>query len=278
MGALKTTSYSYRSRVAAISGLAGVLAVVLFACQKVPVTGRQQLILLSASEENRMGITVYKQIIKDEKLSKDRRINAMVKRVGRRIAKVSNRPDFKWEFRVIEKDIANAFALPGGKVAVYTGILKYTRTETGLAVVMGHEVAHALARHGGERVSRSMILQLGLTAVQVGLRTSDPAIMQGIALAYGVGVDLPFSRGQESEADHIGLVLMAKAGYNPKQAIPFWQRMEAGKKGQAPPEFLSTHPSGDTRVAQIKQWLPEALRDYKKKKHTKSQRNRKKKQ
>ena len=265
-------------RVAAISALAGVFSVVLFACQKVPVTGRQQLILLSASEENRMGITAYKQIIKDEKLSKDRRINAMVKRVGRRIAKVSNRPDFKWEFRVIEKDIANAFALPGGKVAVYTGILKYTRTETGLAVVMGHEVAHALARHGGERVSRSMILQLGLTAVQVGLRTSDPAIMQGIALAYGVGVDLPFSRGQESEADHIGLVLMAKAGYNPKQAIPFWQRMEAGKKGQAPPEFLSTHPSGDTRVAQIKQWLPEALRDYKKKKHTKSQRNRKKKQ
>ena len=264
-------------RVAAISGLAGVLAVVLFACQKVPITGRQQLILLSASEENRMGITAYKQIIKDEKLSKNRRINAMVKRVGRRIAKVANRPDFKWEFRVIEKDIANAFALPGGKVAVYTGILKYTQTETGLAVVMSHEVAHALARHGGERVSRSMIAQLGLTAVQVGLRTNDPAIMQGIALAYGVGVDLPFSRGQESEADHIGLILMAKAGYNPKQAIPFWQRMEAGKKGQAPPEFLSTHPSGDTRITQIKQWLPEALRHYTQKGDRKNKRNKKKK-
>ena len=277
MGVLKTTSYSYRSRVAAISGLAGVLAVVLFACQKVPITGRQQVILLSASEENRMGITAYKQIMKDEKLSKNRRINAMVKRVGRRIAKVANRPDFKWEFRVIEKDIANAFALPGGKVAVYTGILKYTQTETGLAVVMSHEVAHALARHGGERVSRSMIAQLGLTAVQVGLRTNDPAIMQGIALAYGVGVDLPFSRGQESEADHIGLILMAKAGYNPKQAIPFWQRMEAGKKGQAPPEFLSTHPSGDTRITQIKQWLPEALRHYTKKGDRKNKRNKKKK-
>ena len=234
----------------------------LFGCQTVPVTGRQQLILLSASDENRMGITAYEEILKEEKLSQDPEINAMVTRVGQRIAAVVDRSDFAWEFRVIDKDVANAFALPGGKVAVYTGILKYTQTETGLAVVMGHEVAHALARHGGERVSHSMIAQLGLAAVQVGLSNSNPMIVQGIGLAYGVGVALPFNRSQESEADHIGLVLMAKAGYDPREAIPFWQRMEAGKKGQGPPAFLSTHPSGTTRIAQLKQWMPEALQYY----------------
>jgi predicted Zn-dependent protease len=218
----------------------------LSACQTVPVTGRQQLILLSSAEENRLGITSYEQIIKDEKLSTDARINAMVRQVGQRIAAVAARPDFAWEFRVIEKDVANAFALPGGKVAVYTGILKYTKTETGLAVVMGHEIAHAIARHGGERVSR------------------DPAIIQAIGLAYGVGVQLPFSRAQESEADHIGIVLMAKAGYDPREAVPFWRRMAAGKTGQSPPEFLSTHPSGTTRMAQLEQWMPEALQYYKK--------------
>lgn len=258
----KTRNDRRLKRLIGISSLAALLAVLIFSCQTVPVTGRKQLILLSAPEENRMGITAYRQILKEEKLSKNRRINTMVKRVGRRIARVAKRPDFKWEFRVVEKDIANAFALPGGKVAVYTGILKYTQTADGLAVVMSHEIAHALARHGGERVSRSMISQLGLTAVQVGLGNNDPAIMQGIALAYGVGVDLPFNRAQESEADHIGLILMAKAGYDPQEAIPFWQRMERGKGGQGPPEFLSTHPSGSTRISQIKEWLPEAMPHY----------------
>jgi predicted Zn-dependent protease len=245
-------------------GFIGLVIGLLLACQSVPVTGRQQLILLSAGEENRLGIAAYEQILKEEKVSKDPQLNAMVTRVGRRIAEVVNRPDFAWEFRVIEKDVANAFALPGGKVAVYTGILKYTRTEAGLAVVMGHEVAHALARHGGERISRSLIAQLGLTAVQIGLSNSDPAIVQGLGLAYGLGIELPFNRSQESEADHIGLVLMAQAGYDPREAIPFWERMEAGKKGQGPPEFLSTHPSGNRRIAQLKQWMPEALQYYKK--------------
>ncbi|MCZ6875408.1 MAG: M48 family metallopeptidase [bacterium] len=249
-------------RLIRLCGLASILVVLLFACQTVPVTGRKQVILISAPEENRMGITAYHQILQKEKLSKDRRINAMVKRVGQRIAAVANRQDFEWEFRVIEKDIANAFALPGGKVAVYTGILKYTQSADGLAVVMSHEVAHALARHGGERISRSIIAQLGLTAVQIGLRNNNPAMMQGIALAYGVGVDLPFNRGQESEADHIGLILMAKAGYDPREAIPFWQRMAAAQQSQRPPQFLSTHPSGTRRITQIKQWLPEAMSYY----------------
>ena len=270
----KTRNDSHFKRLVGICSIAALLSILLFSCQTVPVTGRKQLILLSAPEENRMGITAYRQILKEEKLSKDRQINDLVKRVGQRIARVADRPDFKWEFRVIEKDIANAFALPGGKVAVYTGILKYTQTDDGLAVVMSHEVAHALARHGGERVSRTMISQLGLTAVQVGLGSNDPVIMQGIALAYGVGVDLPFNRAQESEADHIGLVLMAKAGYDPQEAIPFWQRMEGGKDGQGPPEFLSTHPSGATRIAQIKEWLPEAMRHYRKAEGKQSQANR----
>jgi predicted Zn-dependent protease len=243
----------------------GLCTAGLVGCQTAPVTGRQQLILLSVGDENRMGITAYEEILKDEKLSQDPELNALVKRVGQRIAAVAERPEFAWEFRVIDKDVANAFALPGGKVAVYTGILKYTQTEAGLAVVMGHEVAHALARHGGERVSQSMIAQLGLAAVQAGLGASNPAIVQGIGVAYGVGVALPFNRSQESEADRIGLILMAKAGYDPREAIPFWQRMDAGKKGQGPPEFLSTHPSGTTRIAQLKQWLPEALQHYKSK-------------
>jgi predicted Zn-dependent protease len=256
-------SQRLRGRYRAWWSIVLLLASVLFACQTAPITGRQQLLLVSEAEETRLGLTAYEQILKEEKLSQDEQINAMVRRVGRRIAAVAERPDYQWEFRVIDKDVANAFALPGGKVAVYTGILKYTQTETGLAVVMGHEVAHALARHGGERMSQTALAQLGMTAVQIGLQTNDPTIMQGIALAYGVGVQLPFGRGQESEADHIGLVLMAKAGYDPREAIPFWERMAGGKQGQEPPEFLSTHPSGTTRIKQLEQWMPEALQHYK---------------
>jgi predicted Zn-dependent protease len=234
---------------------------VLYACQTAPITGRQQLILVSSAEENQMGVTAYQQVLREETVSTDRRVNALVTGVGQRIAAVADQPDFAWEFRVIDKNVANAFALPGGKVAVYTGILPYTQTAEGLAVVMGHEVAHALARHGAERMSQTLLAQVGLTAVQVGLGNSDPAIMKGVGLAYGVGVELPFNRKQESEADHIGLILMAKAGYDPRTAIPFWQRMAAGQ-GQGSPEFLSTHPSGETRLKQLQEWMPEALRHY----------------
>jgi predicted Zn-dependent protease len=245
-----------------VGGTVWAFVLGLWACQTVPITGRQQLILVSSDEENRLGIEAYEKILQAEKVSHDPQLNALVRRVGERIAAVVDRPDFTWEFHVIDKDVANAFALPGGKVAVYTGILNYTQTETGLAVVIGHEVAHALARHGGERMSRSLIAQLGLAAVQIGLNTNDPTILQGIGLAYGVGVELPFDRSQESEADHIGLILMAKAGYDPRAAIPFWERMSSGKQGKGPPEFLSTHPSGDTRMKQLRQWMPEALQHY----------------
>lgn len=253
--------FSWYRSIILVSGLL-LCVMVLFACQTVPVTGRQQLMLLSAAEETRMGLSAYEQVLKEEKLSQDPQVNAMVGRVGRRIAEVANRPDFQWEFRVIEKDEANAFALPGGKVAVYTGILKYTQTEAGLAVVMGHEVAHALARHGGERMSQSMLAQLGLTVGDIALGGVNPTVMQAVNVAYGIGVQLPFGRRQESEADHIGLVLMAKAGYDPNEAVPFWQRMSSGKTGNAPPEFLSTHPSGATRIRQLREWMPEALQYY----------------
>ena len=233
----------------------------LFACATAPITGRQQFILVSEPEEQQLGLTAYREILSKEKMSGDRRANALVQRVGKRIAAVANRPDYQWEFRVIDKDQANAFALPGGKVAVYTGILKYTKTEAGLAVVMGHEVAHALARHGAERMSRSTAANavIGVGAAVAG--APSPVVMQAVSLAYGVGLELPFGRGQESEADHIGLILMAKAGYDPREAIPFWQRMSAGKGG-GPPEFLSTHPSGQTRIQQLQEWMPEALQHY----------------
>jgi predicted Zn-dependent protease len=250
------------SRLAVMGGVSVVLTYVLLACQTAPITGRQQLILMSTAEENRMGISAYDQILREERVSRDPQLNALVRRVGQRIAAVAERPDFAWEFRVIDKEVANAFALPGGKVAVYTGILKYTQTEAGLAVVMGHEVAHALARHGGERMSRTVLAQLGLTAGQVLLGINDPAVLQGIGLAYGIFGELPFSRSQESEADRIGLILMARAGYDPREAVPFWERMAAGKGDGGPPEFLSTHPSGETRIAQLREWMPEALQHY----------------
>ncbi|PON18865.1 peptidase M48 family protein [Candidatus Entotheonella serta] len=237
-------------------------ALIIFACETVPITGRSQLMLLSGPEEVQLGLTAYREILSQEKLSRNRRVNALVQRVGERIAAVSNRPDYQWEFRVIDKDQANAFALPGGKVAVYTGILKYTKTEAGLAVVMGHEVAHALARHGAERMSQSMLANTGLSAISAIAGAENQALVQAIGVAYGVGVQLPFGRGQESEADRIGLILMAQAGYDPREAIPFWQRMSAAKGGGGPPEFLSTHPSGETRIRQLQQWMPEALAEY----------------
>ncbi len=208
-------------------------------------------------------------------MSENTEINDMVQRVGQRIAKAANKPEYQWEFAVIEEDqMINAFALPGGKVAVFTGILKHTRNEAGLATVMGHEVAHALQRHGVERMSRSIldqIAQLGALGAAASGHSSGAAI-QGLLGAYGVNVSLPFNRKQESEADYIGLRLMAQAGYDPREAVPFWERMSGCPKQMigklcfrsqhAIPEFLSTHPSDVTRINQIEAWLPEALQHY----------------
>ena len=240
---------------------------VLVACQTVPITGRSQLMLISEGEEVKLGLTSYQQILGKARLSTDAQANEQVTRVGRRLAEAAERPDYQWEFKVIEDKQANAFCLPGGKVAVYTGILPITRDDAGLAAVLAHEVAHATARHGGERLSQQMAVQ-GLTAVgtQTLLAGRDPATVQLVGAALGVGATvgllLPWGRSQESEADHVGLIYMAKAGYHPSAARDLWVRMGQATGGSGQPEFLSTHPSAETRIAQIEGWLPEALTYY----------------
>lgn len=252
---------SHRWLLAAGSALA-MLAV---ACQTVPVTGRHQLMLISPEQELGLGEEAYKKTLKESKLSEDQTQTAMVRRVGERIARAANRPDFNWEFNLVEDKTPNAFCLPGGKVVVYTGILPFTKDETGLAVVVGHEVAHALARHGAERMSTGLLTDLAGKTAGIVFGGGDPETAKQVEAAFGigsgVGIILPFSRHQESEADEIGLLLMAKAGYDPRAAADFWGRMAQGKDG-APPEFLSTHPSDDTRIKQIEQWLPEAVKVY----------------
>ena len=250
------------------SVLVALLLLVLAApmgCETVPYTGRRQIQLVSPSEEAQMGVQSFKEIVGKASLSTEPQVNAMVQRVGSRIAAVTDLKD-QWEFRVIQDDKqANAFALPGGKVAVYTGILPITRDEAGLAAVLGHEIGHVLARHGGERLSQQMGVQT-VTQVLAGMASSNPATVQLVSAALGagasVGVLLPWGRAQESEADHLGLILMAKAGYDPRAALELWKRMAEASKGQRPPEFLSTHPSEATRIQQIEGWLPEALTYY----------------
>lgn len=241
--------------------------VTLAACATVPITGRHQLLLLSEGQEQQMGLDSYHQVLRKSRLSTDAVASEQVRRVGRRIAEATGRTDYRWEFNLIEDKQVNAFCLPGGKVAVYTGILPVTRDDAGLAAVLGHEVAHAIARHGGERVSQGLVVQIGLAATQVALSRNDPATVQQVTALLGagatVGLLLPWGRSQESEADHLGLIFMAKAGYHPSAARDLWLRMaEAAKGRERPPEFLSTHPSEATRVRQIEAWIPEALQYY----------------
>ena len=266
-----------RSRCLSSAGLIALL-VFLFACSTVPVTGRKSLNILPDSELLTMSLEQYKDVLKKSKLSNDSGKVQMVKRVGERIARAtedffrekgmaSEIKSYKWEFNLIEDDkTVNAWCMPGGKVAVYTGILPVTQDETGLAVVMGHEIAHAIAKHGNERMSQGLVAQGVTTGLSAALSTHPGPTSQIFMAAFGVGAQygvlLPYSRLHESEADHIGLILMAKAGYDPRQAIPFWQRMNK-QGGERPPEFLSTHPAPDTRVKQIQSQIPEAMRYYK---------------
>jgi len=249
----------------AVAVLLLVVLALPIGCETVPYTGRHQIQLVSPNEEAQMGVQSYKEIVGKATLSTDAQATAMVQRVGSRIAAVTDLK-YEWEFRLIQDDKqANAFALPGGKVAVYTGMLTITRDEAGLAAVLGHEIAHVLARHGGERVSQQMGVQT-VTQVLAGMASSNPATVQLVSAALGagasVGVLMPFGRAQESEADHVGLILMAKAGYDPRASLELWKRMAEAAKGQRPPEFLSTHPSEATRIQQIQGWLPEALTYY----------------
>lgn len=241
----------------------GLLAV---ACTTVPETGRTQFNLLSASDETQLGLTAFAQMKENTPLSTDPAVNALVRRVGGRIAAVADLPGARWEFVVFDSPEANAFALPGGKVGVFTGILPITRDEAGLATVIGHEVAHAVARHGGERMSQAMALQ---GAGQVLGAVTVNSQWRGLTMtAYGLGaqfgVALPHSRAQESEADYIGLLYLARAGYDPVNAVAFWTRFAEynRQQGASTPWFLRTHPLDEERIREIVRNLPRARDAY----------------
>jgi metalloendopeptidase OMA1, mitochondrial len=241
-------------------------------CKTAPVTGRKQFAFLGQDQMMQLGDQAYKEALSKEKIDKDPAVNAMVQRVGNRIAQAAmedsqDARNYKWEFTVIDDpQTVNAWCLPGGKVAVYTGILKVTGNEAGLATVLSHEIAHATAHHGDERLSQSTILQGGEQALAAALSGKDPGTMNAIMGALGigakVGLELPFSRKQESEADHIGLIYMARAGYDPHESLAFWQRMEQMANSGGMPAFLSDHPSQGQRIADIQKWLPEAVAQY----------------
>ncbi|MDD5450861.1 MAG: M48 family metallopeptidase [Desulfovibrionales bacterium] len=242
------------------------LCMLLCACATAPFTGRSQLILIGEGEDTALGLKSYREIISESNLSRDEKLVSRVRSVGLRIAGAADRPEFEWEFNVIEDDkTANAFCLPGGKVAIYTGILPYTKDENGLATVISHEVAHAIARHGAERMTTTLIAQIGQEAMNIAISEKSAVAVQAANMAYGVGAQigfiLPFSRTHELEADRIGLILMARAGYDPGEAIAFWQRLSRVEKDRIP-AFLSTHPADETRIRNIKEHLPEALRYY----------------
>jgi predicted Zn-dependent protease len=247
---------------------------VIFACQKTVFTGRKSLNLIPNSQLNQMSLAEYRQFLSENKPMTSGKDVELVRRVGNDIKAATevyyrskglqkDLKDFAWEFNVVDDPTVNAFCMPGGKVVIYTGILKVTQNEDALAVVMGHEIAHALANHGNERVSQGLVAQLGLTTLDLGLAMSQkPAqtrnlIMQAAGATTQLGVLLPFSRKHESEADEIGLYLMAMAGYNPAEAAPFWARMNKGG-GSRPPEFLSTHPDPSKRSDKLKSMVPKA--------------------
>ncbi len=236
-------------------------------CRSAPVTGRKQLLMMPESQELTLGLQSYGEVTSKSKESSNSRFIELVSRVGHRIAAVSDRSDFQWEFRVLESDEQNAFCLPGGKVAVYEGILPVCENEAGLAVVMSHEVAHALARHGGERMSQNAAVQGMKTAVGYAMQKQDEVRRDAALKAYGIateyGVLLPYSRKHELEADHIGVMLMAKAGYDPVEAPKFWRRFGGtAAAGEKPPEFMSTHPSDDRRAETLSKLLPQAQSLY----------------
>ncbi|NPA94584.1 MAG: M48 family metallopeptidase [Thermodesulfobacteria bacterium] len=250
----------------------------LWGCAHVPVTGRTQLSLVPDSQLLAMSEKEYREFLKKHRLCSDRAQVEMVKRVGRRISQAVERflaetgqsqriAGYKWEFNLVCGKEINAFCMPGGKVVVYSGLLPVAKDENGLAVVLGHEIAHAVANHAAERLSQQLLLQLGGNALSMLTGSANPAtrnlLMQLYGLGANVGVLLPYSRTQEYEADHLGLIFMAMAGYDPRGAITFWERMmKAGKGHPKPPEFLSTHPSDSARIQKIREYLPEALKYY----------------
>ena len=243
------------------------LSAVIAACAHVEGTNRSQLLLTSAAQENQLGAEAYAEVKQQEKACTDPETIALVERVGKRLAAVAPDRDFKYEFVVLESDTINAFCLPGGKVAVYTGILPYCQNEAGLAAVLGHEIGHAIARHGGERMSQGMAAQIGGQTLAAVLQAKgvDPTntnlAMTAFGLGAQVGVMLPFSRSHELEADYLGLTYMAKAGYDPQEAVAFWKRFATLSSGGTP-AFLSTHPQSGDRAHDLADKMGEAKKLY----------------
>ncbi len=259
--------------------LVACVALLVHSCATVPVTGRRQLDLVSSSEINGMSATQYQGVIAKGPLSTNVEQTEMIRRVGRNIQGAvekymaakgwsSQLEGFNWEFNLIQDDkTVNAWCMPGGKVAFYTAILPICKDENGIAVVMGHEVAHAIANHGRERMSQGLIEQFGIGTLSAAMGQNPSATSQIFMQAVGMGSNLgmlKFSRQHESEADHIGLIFMSMAGYDPNLAPAFWKRMMDMNKGEKPPEFMSTHPSDETRIKDLQGWMPEALGYYKK--------------
>lgn len=247
-------------------------------CSRVPITGREQLSIIPSSQMMSASYSQYDSFLKENKLSNNKKQTQMIKRVGAKIQKAveqyfaqnnlsSHLTGYKWEFNLVESKEANAWCMPGGKVVFYTGILPICQNDKGVAVVMGHEIAHAIAEHGAERMSQGLLTQLGGMGLMLALEDKPKETQELWMTAFGIGsqlgVMLPFSRLHESEADHLGLIFMAMAGYNPSEAVNFWKRMASQKGGAAPPEFLSTHPSDATRIADLEKLLPEAMKYYK---------------
>lgn len=254
-----------------------LLAGTLFSCTKVPISGRRQLNLLPNSFLNEMALTQYRQFLGEHKpMASSEKDVEMVRRVGQKISaavtqflkqnKQSKRIEgFKWEFNVVNESTVNAWCMPGGKVVVYTGLLPVTQTETALAIVMGHEIAHAVARHGNERMSQGLAVQGIQIGADIVIAMKNPQVVNVFNQAYGLGTGLgmlKYSRVHESEADKLGLVFAAMAGYDPRESIPFWERM-AKSGGPKAPEILSTHPSDETRIKDLKAFMPKAMKYYK---------------
>ena len=233
----------------------------LTACETAPITGRSQLILVDDAQVEALGLQAYQEMKRKQPLSNNQSLNNRVQSVGRDIARISPHPEWDWEFNLFEDDSPNAFALPGGKVGVNTGLFKAAKNDDQLAAVMGHEVAHAIARHGAERMSQGQLAQAGGAAVAAA--TGNQAYTGAYALLAQFGFMLPNSRTQESEADHIGLLYMAEAGYDPRGAVELWKNMEA-LAGGGPMEWMSTHPSPGNRIARLEELMPEALAVYQK--------------
>ncbi len=250
---------------------------VVAACKTNPFTGKSTLNFYPNSQIFPMAFAQYDEFLGDNKVITGTSDAQMITRVGQRIASAAERwlsangypgylKDYKWEYNLVDDKTVNAWCMPGGKIVFYTGILPIAQNETGVAVVMGHEVAHALADHGAQRMSAGMLQQIGAVAGNVAIQDPEKRNMFNTAYGLGstVGVMLPFSRGHETEADRIGLQIMAIAGYNPDEAAKLWQRMKAQSGGQAPPEFLSTHPSNDTRISNLTAWAPAAKQEARK--------------